>query len=98
MHRQRAGGLQALFAVLATERQKSEAGSISLLGMRLGAQQMLDDRAGVHADRCAPLDQALWGPLGVRPVGLGHVLGQCGVRAALVGANVTGYALAPEEH
>jgi hypothetical protein len=33
----------------------------------------------------------------VRPVGLGHVLRQSGVSTALVGAQMRGHALAPEE-
>lgn len=78
--------------------KKPEAGSISLLGMGFGAQQVLNDGAGVYADRASPLDQALRRPLGVREVGLRHVLAQGGVGAALVGAQVTRDPLAAEEH
>ena len=59
---------------------------------------MLDDGAGVDADRYTPLDQALRGPLGVRAVSLRHVLRDRRMRAALVGAHVAGHALAAEEH
>ena len=65
--------------------------------MGFGAQQVLDDGAGVRADRLAPLDQALRRPLGMRPVGLGHVLRESRVRAALVGADVGGHARTAEE-
>ena len=97
-HGERARGLQAPLAVLAARAQESQTGSIALLGMGLGAQQVLDDGAGVQADRPSPLDQALRRPLGVREVRLRHVLAQGRVCAALVGAHVTGDALAPEEH
>ncbi len=59
---------QALLAVLAGQGQKSQTRSIALLGMRLRAQQVLDDCPGVYPDRLAPLDQAFRSPLGMCPV------------------------------
>jgi len=97
-HRKRARGFQATLAVLTAQVQKPQAGSISLFGMGLGAQQVLNDGAGVHADRASPLDQALRRPLGVREVGLRHVLAQGGVRAALVGAHVARHSDIAMEH
>ena len=67
----------------AAEVQEPQAGSIALLGMGLGAQQMLDHGAGVRADRGAPVDQPRRRPLGVRAVRFRHVLRQasCARRA-----------------
>src|SRR6185437_13578597 len=66
VHRQAACGLETRLAVLSGEREESQAGAIALLGMGLGAQQMLDHSAGARADRLTPLDQAPRRPLGVR--------------------------------
>lgn len=50
VHCQAVCGLEARLAVLPGKGEQSQAGAIALLGMGLGAQQMLDDSAGARAD------------------------------------------------
>src|SRR6185437_8599106 len=69
MHRQATCRLEAGLGVLPGKREQPQARSVSLLGMGLGAQQMLNDRPSARADRLTPLDQAPRRPLRVRAVG-----------------------------
>ncbi len=71
VNRQRllAGKLQALRAVLVGQAQDAQRRAVALLGMGLGADDVLDERAGGEPDGLAPVDQSRRGPFQVRPVG-----------------------------
>src|SRR6516165_8981513 len=96
-HRTCGGGFQPLGAVLPREREQSQAGAITLLGVRLVSELIRDDRLSAGTYGPSPVDQAVRAPLGVLLVRLRHVLCDRGVLADLVTAGVHGDAARVEE-
>ena len=73
--------------VLFGEPQQTQAGSIALLRVRPTRENLLDERGRLRADTGAPPDQTRRAPLQMRPVRVGHVLGdggETGMRMALM--------------
>ena len=66
----RPGGIET-----AEQPQDPEAGAESLLGMGSTAEHRDDEPLGVRPDRAGPAPEALGRPLGIAPMGTGHVLG-----------------------
>ena len=76
-----AGEFQALRAVLIGQAQDAQRRAVTLLGMRLGADDVIDERAGGEPDGLAPVDQPRGRPLQVRPVGSRAMLRERAVKA-----------------
>lgn len=89
-----AGGLQPFLAVLARERQQSEACAVPHLGVRPVGQQVFDDRLGARPDGGAPVQQSPRRPFHVGAVRRRHVLGQRRMLVPESTAGVGGNALA----
>ncbi len=85
---------QPVLAVLARQRQQTQAGAVSHFRVRTVRQQMPDDRLGADADRCAPVQQPARGPFHVGAVSRRHMLGHGGVLPLEPTASVGGDALA----
>lgn len=83
-----AGGLEALGGVAFAESEDAEAGAIALLGVPPGVQDVADELPGGRADALRPVDEPGGAPLGVGPVGGGHVGVDRGVGADLVASAV----------
>src|SRR4029450_10102679 len=60
LERSAAGGLEPLGAIVLCEPQDADAGAEALLGVRALAQNDLDQRRGVAADRAGLSPDALW--------------------------------------
>ena len=61
-----AGGINAFGAVALDQAQNADAGAEALLGMRPRAQDDIDQRGGVRADRLGLMADALVGPVAIR--------------------------------
>src|SRR5258708_21902177 len=69
-----AGSIDPFGAITLDQAQDGDAGAEALLGMRPRAQDDIDQHGGVRADRLRLMADALVGPVGIAPVGPGHVL------------------------
>ena len=92
--RPRTGSRQAVVTVTLAQAQDPQTGAEALLGMRTVGHEVADDPGGGRSGLFGPAHQAFRGPLGVRAMGLGHVLGDGGVAALQRGAHMAGDALA----
>src|SRR5215467_10814427 len=68
LERPAAGGLEPLAAIGLGQPQDADAGAEALLGVRAFAQDDLDQRRGVAADRAGLPPDALRSPVGIAPV------------------------------
>lgn len=75
--------------------QQAQTGPVAVLGVFAGFQQPLDQGCGGHTDAVAPVDQTLWRPLQMRPVGGRQVLIHRGESALVRATQVRRHALAP---
>src|SRR6266403_1851434 len=73
-HGQGARRLEPAMPVLARQGEQPQTGPVSLLRMSLALEQMLDHRAGMGADRGAPVDEPSRRPLRMLAVRFRHVL------------------------
>ncbi len=85
-------------AILARQREQTEAGAVALLGMRLGFEQMSDQVPGSDADCCRPVQQSSWSPLSMRAMRRRHVLRDRAVATTTMRASMTRYSLMTEQH
>src|SRR5271168_1509296 len=81
----------------ATRAQNAKAGAEPLFGMRPAGEHGADQAFGVRPDLAGPTAEPIRRPLGVAPVGAGHMVGVRAVLAAHVAALVDADALAPME-
>src|SRR5271169_6392855 len=77
--------------------QNAKAGAEPLLGMRPAGEHGADQAFGVRPDLAGPTAEPIRRPLGVAPVGAGHMVGVRAVLAAHVTALMDADALAPME-
>ena len=87
-----AGRLEA-----ATRAENAKAGTKPLFGMRPAGEHGADQAFGVRPDLACPTAEPIRRPLGVAPVGVGHMVGVRAVLAAHVAALMDADALAPME-
>ena len=85
-----AGGLGTLGAVAAGQADDPQRGAVALLGVRPGFQDPGDQRGGGRPGLGSPFGDPRRGPLGVAPVGLGHVRRVGGVPVPDVRAGMGG--------
>src|SRR5271169_2953287 len=81
----------------ATRAQNAKAGAEPLFGMRPAGEHGADQAFGVRPDLAGPTAEPIRRPLGVTPVGAGHVVGVRAVLAAHVAALVDADALTAME-
>ena len=93
-----AGRLDAFGAVLLREAQQAETGPVALLGMRPTRENLLDEGGRLWSHGGAPPNQAGGAPLRVRPVGVGHVLGDRREAAGVMTAAMHSDPRAPLKH
>ena len=91
-HRLDAGRVEA-----AIRAQDAQAGAEPLFGMRPAGEHGADQAFGVRPDLAGPAAEPIRRPLGVTPVGAGHVVGVRAVLAAHVAALVDADALTAME-
>src|SRR4051812_16443070 len=82
----------------AVEPPYTQAGAKTLLGMGAAGEHRQDEPLRVGPDRTSPALEALWGPLGIAPVGARHVIRIGAVPASAEAALMGGDALAAMEH
>ena len=91
------GAIQPLGAVALRQPEDADAGAEPLLGMRARAQDDLDQRRGVVADRGGLALDPLMRPVAVAPVRARHVIGDRGRPMRAQAAQMGGHQLAAVE-
>ena len=86
------GGIEAAIGA-----QNAKAGAEALFGMRPTGEHGADQAFGVRPDLAGPSAEPIRRPLGVAPVGAGHMVGVRAVLAAHVASLMDADALAPME-
>ena len=90
--------LEAVRVEAAIGAQNAEAGAEPLFGMWPAGEHGADQAFGVRPDFAGPAAEPIRRPLGVAPVGAGHMVGVRAVLAAHVTALMDADALAPMEN
>lgn len=83
-----AGRLQGLAAMGFGQADDAEAGAKSLFGMRLRAQDQIDEGAGIGTDLFGAAPDLRGCPAGIAPMAVRHVRGDGGVLAVSGGADM----------
>lgn len=68
-----AGSFETWLAIAFGQREQSQAGAVTVLGMFVTGDQTCDHLSARRADTFAPVDQALWCPFPMCTVGSRHV-------------------------
>ena len=87
------GGFEPLGAITLAQTHNAQARAEALLGMGTRFQNRFVHSRSRRAAGSSPLNEALWGPLGVLLVRFGHVSGHRGMAPLEVGASVAGDAI-----
>ena len=96
--RSRGDGLDAAGVEPAIRAQNAQTGSKPLLGMLSAGEDSADQGLGVGPDLAGPAAKPIRRPLGVMPMGTGHVIGVRAVLAAHVAALMDRNTLSTMEH
>ena len=90
--------LHTCLAMVAGQTHQAQAGAIALFRMFLLHHEALDQLSGGWPNRCHPGQQLARRPLGMRPMGGRHMLGERGVMALQAASGMAGDALAFGQH